>query len=469
MSKTLKVLLIDDDDLLRRSISSAFRADGWTVHESKPIADPSELLSAGWNVVIYELAADRGYNFDLARALTKESPKTKVVVTSTYPGASAALEAISCGAYDYLGKPLNEETLRLLSSRLTQRFTAASNFAVRHQLSEHSQSDGLLVGRCYSFIEVMKQVGRVAPTSLPVLLTGESGTGKEVIATTLHQRSNRHDRPFIALNCGAIPAELIESELFGHERGSFTGAERGRQGLWAEAAGGTIFLDEITETSLAFQVKLLRAIQHGEIRRVGSNEIQMLDVRVIAASNRDVEKEVLAGRFRQDLFYRLNAVSIQLPPLRERREDIPPLIEAFLPRLSGRTKPRFSQEVIEIFNQYSWPGNVRELEHAVVRAVAMCDGTVLAHDLPEHIRKQPESITVTSNDDLDCQPTEDWLTLEDMEAEYVARALGHTKWNKQATARLLKIDRKTLDRMIKRHDIIQLFGPRQTPQDRRAA
>ena len=229
----------------------------------------------------------------------------------------------------------------------------------------------------------MKQVGRVAATSLPVLLTGESGTGKEVVASALHQHSQRSEGSFVAVNCGAIPSELIESELFGHVRGSFTGADRDRRGLWEEADGGTVFLDEITETAPAFQVKLLRALQEGEIRRVGSNQTQKLDVRVIAASNRDVEGEVKAGRFRQDLFYRLNAVSIVLPPLRERREDILPLTRYFSERVySLNSSVSFSPEALVLLEAYAWPGNIRELENAVVRAAAMCDGTIRAQDLP---------------------------------------------------------------------------------------
>lgn len=469
MSKTLKALVIDDDDLALQSISSVFRAGGWSVHESKRTAEPFELLlSGGWNVVIYELAPDCGYSFELARLLAKGSPDCKVVVTSNDPSASEAFEAITCGAYEYLGKPLDERAIRLLSSRFSQRFNATSDSVLIDQFKEHSRSDRLLVGRSNSFIDVMKQVGRIAGTSLPVLLTGESGTGKEVVATALHQRSNRADRPFVAVNCSAIPAELIESELFGHQRGSFTGAERDRQGLWEEAASGTIFLDEITETSPAFQVKLLRAIQHGEVRRVGSNRMQQLDVRVIAASNRDVEKEVEAGRFRQDLFYRLNAVSIRLPTLRERREDIPLLIEAFVP-VSGRKKLKFSLEAIEMLHRYPWPGNVRELEHAVTRSVAMCDGTVLAQDLPERIRNHWDSITKTRNGDLGYGQAQDWPSLENVEADYVARALAHSNWNKQATARLLHIDRKTLERMIKRHNIVRVSEKEDTVHDRQAA
>jgi transcriptional regulator with GAF, ATPase, and Fis domain len=267
----------------------------------------------------------------------------------------------------------------------------------------------------------------------------------------------RAEKPFVAVNCGAIPAELIESELFGHMKGSFTGADRDRRGLWEEADGGSVFLDEITETSPAFQVKLLRALQEGEIRRVGSNRTQQVDVRVIAASNRDVEGEVKAGRFRQDLFYRLNAVSIVLPPLRERREDILPLAKSFVEQVySLNPSVTFAPAALELLERYTWPGNIRELENAVVRAAAMCDGTIRIQDLPERVRHQnqeeagPNGAEQTNARQVEAQ---EWPALAEVEGRYVARVLAHTRGNKQAAARLLGVDRKTLDRMIKRHNI----------------
>lgn len=302
----------------------------------------------------------------------------------------------------------------------------------------------------------MKQVGRVAKTDLPVLLTGESGTGKELVASALHRRSLRADKPFVAVNCGAIPAELIESELFGHVRGSFTGAERDRRGLWEEASDGTVFLDEITETTPAFQVKLLRAVQEGEIRRVGSNQTQRIDVRVIAASNRDVEHEVAAGRFRKDLFYRLNTVSIVLPPLRERREDILPLAKRFAEEVYSLSPAvKFSAEALTALEDYPWPGNIRELENAVIRAVAMCDGVIRPQDLPELVRNYrvshlpEEEIATEDGPAID----DEWPSLATLEGRYVARVLARTRGNKQVAARLLEVDRKTLDRMIQRHNI----------------
>jgi transcriptional regulator with GAF, ATPase, and Fis domain len=311
---------------------------------------------------------------------------------------------------------------------------------------------------------LMKLVGRVAPTDLPMLITGESGTGKEMVARAIHRRSHRSEQPFIAVNCGAIPAELIESELFGHVRGSFTGAERDRRGLWEEADGGTVFLDEITETTPAFQVKLLRALQEGEIRRVGSNQTQSVDVRVIAASNRDVDREVGQGRFRRDLLYRLNAVTINLPPLRERPEDILPLAKRFAERVrpSDDTPIVFSRAALQLLERYSWPGNIRELENAVVRAAALCDQTIRPEDLPERVRQGEAAVsenveraatTTTTTTAAASSQEEQWLLLEEVEKRYVTRVLEHTNGNKQAAARLLGIDRKTIERMVKRYNI----------------
>ena len=304
----------------------------------------------------------------------------------------------------------------------------------------------------------MKLVGRVAATNLPVLITGESGTGKEIVARAIHRRSARADQPFVAVNCGALPAELIESELFGHVRGSFTGATVDRRGLWQEADRGTVFLDEITETTLAFQVKLLRALQEGEIRRVGSNQTQRVDVRVVAATNRDAEEEVREGRFRQDLLYRLNAVTIHLPPLRERREDIRPLAKYFAERTIGaQARPiTFSKEALWLLENYDWPGNIRELENAIVRAAALCDQLVRPEDLPERVRRSfktanPESTAApfanaNGGDEL-------LLPLAELERRHILRVLARTGGNKQAAARILGIDRTTLQRKLERYDL----------------
>jgi DNA-binding NtrC family response regulator len=323
-------------------------------------------------------------------------------------------------------------------------------------------SDIDLVGVSSAFVEVMKLVGRVAATNLPVLITGESGTGKEVVARAIHRRSPRSARPFVAVNCGAIPAELIESELFGHVKGSFTGAHADRRGLWQEADGGTVFLDEISETSPAFQVKLLRALQEREIRRVGSNQTVRVDVRVIAASNRDVDQEMREGRFRQDLLYRLNAVTLHLPPLRERREDILPLARYFAERMAESSDTScisFSRDAVQLLENYDWPGNIRELENAIVRAAALCDQAVRPEDLPERVRNFSASHAAQAHAkaprDGSDDDGEDLLSLAEVEGRHIFRVLARTGGNKQAAARVLGIDRTTLQRKLERYNTEQ--------------
>jgi len=293
-----------------------------------------------------------------------------------------------------------------------------------------------LVGRSQAFFEILKQLSRVSNTNFPVLLTGENGTGKKLVAAAIHERSERRDQPFVSVNCSSIPAEMIERELFGYAQG---------RGLWEAANGGTLFINEITSTSISLQEKLLDAWQTGEITRTGPGNRQKVDVRLIAASNRNVEKEVAAGRFRNDLFYRLGAVTIALPPLRERPEDIPPLAQGFADRVYRFNSPaKFSTEALTSLTRYNWPGNIRELERAVVCAASICDDTVQLKDLPQHVRDHGSA---------DQSGSEEWVPLSKIEGRYVARVLQHTGGNKQAAARVLRIDRKTLDRMIKRHQI----------------
>jgi len=299
-----------------------------------------------------------------------------------------------------------------------------------------------IIGRSRAFVEVVKQVGRTADTNAPVLLTGESGTGKKLVASTIHNHSSRRDQPFVTVNCASIPAESIESELFG----------RDRRGFFEDADGGTIFLTEITKTTPSLQEKLLHFLQTGEITRAGSNDVLKVDVRVIAASNHNVEQEVVAGRFGNELFERLSEVSIVLPPLRERPEDIPLLAQSFADRVySLSPSVNFANEALALLEKYNWPGNIRELENAVVRAVAICDGTIRAKDLPERVRNYGiQDQTVITEPEA---ANDDWVTLSVIEGRYVAQVLEHTRGNKQAAARVLAVDRKTLDRMIKRHHI----------------
>jgi len=464
----MQALVIDDEPQVRGFVSQVLRDEGLEVSEADSAETAFEMLREGkWSLVFCDVILGGADGYSVLRRFKEELPQTKVVLMTGRGSAVGALDATAFGAYDYLLKPFSVESLQQVSRAISERLAHRPHHRlISHKGARAYESDVDLVGRSGALIEVMKQVGRVAGTNLAVLLTGESGTGKEVVASALHQRSNRAQKSFVAVNCGAIPAELIESELFGHIRGSFTGADRDRRGLWEEADGGTVFLDEITETTPSFQVKLLRALQEGEIRKVGSNQTQKVDVRVIAASNRDVEEEVNAGRFRQDLFYRLNVVSIVLPPLRDRREDVLPLAQCFAKRVySLNAAVELSPEALVLLEKYSWPGNIRELENAVVRAVAMCGGTIRPQDLPERIRNYSEAGASGGGKLTDVEDTEaeeEWVSLAEIEGRYVKRMLEYKKGNKQASARLLGVDRKTLDRMIKRHNI-DLINPGHFP------
>ncbi|MDT5120574.1 MAG: two-component system, NtrC family, response regulator HydG [Acidobacteriota bacterium] len=471
--KKLQALVIDDDQQIREFVSAVLRDDRWNVAEAETAERAYEMLDERrWSLVFCDVMLGGEDGFAVLRRFTEEQPDAQVVLMTGHGSAVGALDATAFGAYDYLLKPFGISEVLTLAGAVRERSISRRAHARRDKsedpLPRGYISDIDLVGRSAAFVNLMKLVGRVAPTDLPMLITGESGTGKEVVARAIHRRSRRAARPFIAVNCGAIPAELIESELFGHVRGAFTGAERDRRGLWEEADGGTVFLDEITETTPTFQVKLLRALQEGEIRRVGSNQTQSIDVRVIAASNRNVETEVSDGRFRQDLLYRLNAVTINLPPLRERPEDIQPLVMRFAERVrpSDDTPIVFSRAALRLLEQYAWPGNIRELENAVVRAAALCDQTVRPEDLPERVRKNTAAAAANVEETsaaASSQP-EQWLTLEEVEQRYVARVLVHTGGNKQAAARLLGVDRKTIERMIKRHNINPVKTTRATSQ-----
>jgi two-component system response regulator AtoC len=455
----MHALVVDDESQVRKFVGDVLKDDGWEVTEADSAEHAFEMLRyRDWSVVFCDVMLGGADGFSVLRRFKDELPETKVVLMTGHASGAGALDATAFGAYDYLLKPFGLEELQSLSRTFSERPAKrpAHRVVSGAGVTSLQGSDINLVGRSTAFIEIMKQVGRVASTNLPVLLTGESGTGKELIASALHLRSERSGKAFLSFNCGAVSPEMIESELFGQVNGSLTGADQDRRGLWEEADGGTVFLDEVTETTPAFQVKLLRALQENEIRRVGSNALDKVDVRVIAASDRDVEEEVKAGRFREDLFYRLNAVAIALPPLRERREDILPLAKSFVERVyTLNPTVDFSSEALEMLEGYAWPGNIRELENAVVRAAALCQGTIRAQDLPERIRNyRGETVSeVASHDAFQACTTEEWLSLAEVEGRYVTSVLAHTNGNKQAAARLLGIDRKTLERKVKRYKI----------------
>ena len=455
MRAKLQALVIDDDPDITSLLAEVLGQEGWEVKEAGSAEEAFEQITdRPWGAVFCDIRLGGNEDgFAVLHRFKQQMPAAPVVLMTGYASALGALDASSFGAYDYILKPFDIDDVQTISHALKEQVLNYHRRRVRSPISAtRYQPVSNVIGRSSAFIDVMKKVGRFASTDLPVLLTGESGTGKEVIASSLHSRSSRRDFPFIPVNCGAISVDLIESELFGHVKGAFTGADRDRQGLWSAADKGTVFLDEITETTPAFQVKLLRALQQGEIRPVGSNETVRVDVRVIAASNRNVEEEVRAGRFREDLFYRLNAVSIRLPPLRERREDILLLARSFAEQVFSLKAPvTFSVEAIELLQRYPWPGNIRELENAVVLATALCNGTVRAHNLPDRVKNYSPDVNADASKPAESQG--EIVTLALMERRYVREVLNHTSGNKQAASRLLGIDRKRLDRIIKRHNI----------------
>ncbi|HTH51855.1 MAG TPA: sigma-54 dependent transcriptional regulator, partial [Pyrinomonadaceae bacterium] len=397
-----------------------------------------------WPLVFCDVRLGDGSGYDVLREFNLQQPNTRFVVMTGHGTAAGALDATATGAYDYLLKPFKIDDI-LTIARVTREQSARRSPVAAESDGEAYLSDLPLIGGSPEFVECMKLVGRVAATDLPLLICGESGTGKEVVARAVHLRSDRQMGPFVTVNCGAIPSELIETELFGHAKGSFTGADRERVGLWEMATTGTLFLDEITETSPLFQVKLLRALQEGEIRRVGSNRTIRVDVRVIAATNRDIDVEVSEGRFRQDLLFRLNAVMIELPPLRKRGSDIRLLAEHFAREFGGEAR-QFSAAAIATLDRYDWPGNIRELENAVQHAISLSDGAIYPEHLPARLREEPTTPQRRSDD----QAAGDWPTLDLVELDYVKRVLAHTGGNKVAAARILNIDRKTLSRILER-------------------
>lgn len=461
-SPSLEALVIDDEPQISDFIAQLLDLDGWKVSSAQNAEQALKMLhERRWLLVFCDVILGGTDGYVVLRRFTEEQPDARFVLMTGHGSAAGALDATAIGAYDYLVKPFTVDDILNISKQVREQFQLRSKQEKfeGETVSSSYESDIPLIGKSPKFVECLKLVGRVAPTNLPVLITGESGTGKEVVARAIHRRSSRASGAFVTVNCGAIPVELIESELFGHAKGSFTGAERERLGLWEEADAGTIFLDEITETSPLFQVKLLRALQEGEIRRVGSNRTIKVDVRVIAATNRNIEEEVKENRFRQDLMYRLNAVSIDLPSLRERIEDIPLLAEHFAKQIrpTGGRATKFSSEAIQMLKRYDWRGNIRELENAVLHAVTLSEDIVYPEHLPARIRFFSETPRKTEkceeSETTHQKPHGQWLSLAEMEEEYVAEVLEHTEGNKQAAARILNIDRKTLTRIIGRSNL----------------
>jgi len=443
----LCALVVDDEPEVRRVISRVLEDGGWIVSEAESAARAKELLDArSWLLIFLDKCLPDGDGLSILQTITKQHSETSVVMITGQGSYNEAILAMTSGALNYLSKPFTipevREQIERCLARLGQEEARPTSWPSPHV------EEGL-VARSARMIEIGVQLQRVAKTDISAFIVGPTGTGKELIARELHRLSARASSPFVTVNCGAISPQLIESELFGHVRGAFTGADRDRKGLLEEANGGTIFLDEIAETLPVFQVKLLRALQQGEIRKVGSNNVIEVDVRVIAATNRDICDEVEAGRFRMDLFYRLNSCMLEIPALKERPEDILPLVEYFS-ACAGRPV-LFSESVMTALRNYTWPGNVRELENAVMTAVKTCDGIVQLRDLPKRMR-QATSTSTNAEAEVLIGRSEEFLPLREATRNYIKKVMAHTGGNKSAAARILGVSYRSMFRMLKTGD-----------------
>jgi len=449
------VLIVDDEESMRHLLSLILRDHGW---EARAVAGGEEALrelrARDYDLVLSDVRMPGMDGITLLRKAREQKPDLTFIAMSAYGSHDAALEAMKAGAYDYVSKPFRPDEVVLVIRKAEERERLwRENRRLRGELAREYRVDNL-VGQSEAMAELLRQVRRVAPAKTTVLLEGESGTGKELVARALHDLSPRAGLPFVAVNCGAMPAELMESELFGHVKGAFTDASRDKRGLAAEADGGTLFLDEIGELPLLLQVKLLRFLQDEEIRRVGDTRSQKVDVRVVAASARDLSVAVARSEFRQDLLYRLDVVRLRLPPLRERQGDIPVLARHFLERFA-RMRPGpplrgLSAEALEALAAYRWPGNVRELEHAVERAVILAEGPELREeDLPEGVRSPPPAPPpVPEGQELSVKRQGRAL-----EEALIRRALLRTGGNRTRAAALLELSYRALLYKIKEYGI----------------
>lgn len=447
-----KILVIDDDAVARELLADALKKDG---HEVESFSNGTDALARGqqtvFDLVLTDIRMGTVDGLTVLREFKRFSPDTSIVLLTAFGSLEGAIEGIKQGAFDYLAKPFRKEEVKLVVQRaLDHCKLVRENKRFRVELKEKEEWSPL-VGSSPAMLDVYKLVARVSESRSTVLLQGESGTGKELIARAIHANSPRRDKPFIPVNCGALPDTLLESEMFGHEKGAFTGAVGLKAGLFEAATGGTLFLDEIGELGPALQVKLLRVMQDQEVRRVGGTASVKVDVRIIAATNRDLEHLVKEDKFRDDLFYRLNVVRITLPSLVDRKEDIPMLAHHFLQKYVGGTPSGvrgFLPETMALLKEYRWPGNVRELENAVERAVSLSHGPLVTpDDLPESIRTaaplEAKATSVSEGDEV-C------LTLEEVEKRHLIRVLKEMKGNKVKAAKILGIDRRTLYRMAER-------------------
>jgi DNA-binding NtrC family response regulator len=446
-----RVLLIEDDETLAGLLARVLRTDTYQVD----ILESGESMPTGAKLGTYDVVltdvhlAGKITGHDVLKRVRESNPTMPVILMTAYADIEGAMNAVSQGAYDYLAKPIEPTELRRMLSEAIARRRLSESKKPQTDARESAAVDAQIVGSAPAMIEVYKTVAQVAPTTATVLIVGESGTGKELVARAIHAKSPRAQKPFVAVNCAALPESILESELFGHEKGAFTGAAASKRGLFEEANGGTLFLDEVGDISPKMQVQLLRVLQEGEIRRVGGTDTVKVDARVVAATNRDLKADVAAGRFREDLYFRLQVVTVRVPPLRERKQDIKLLVHHFLAKHADRLKrpvPRVANDALEALEAYAFPGNVRELSHIVERAMLLArEGAITLADLPAEIKGNGKAAAGGMSGLAD-----DWPTLAVLDRRYIDRVLARTGGNKTRAAEVLGIDRRTLNRMFAR-------------------
>ncbi|MEP0548019.1 MAG: sigma-54 dependent transcriptional regulator [Rhodothermales bacterium] len=441
------VLVVDDEPHVLKTVEAALRAFGYAVEAFARPQDAVAAVAAGgpgrYDLALVDLMMRPMNGLEVLDHLRERAPETPVVIVTAHGTVETAVEAVKRGAFHYLAKPFELDELRLLAERAVEHGRLRREVVrLRAELAS-DRSGTAIVTRDPAFRETLDLAERVAESPLPVLIQGESGTGKELVAALVHARSGRAKGPLVKVNCAALPESLLESELFGHTKGAFTGAMKDRQGRFETAHGGTLFLDEIGEIPTSVQAKLLRVLQEKTFERVGESQPRKVDVRVITATNRNLEAAMREGTFREDLYYRLNGVRLRLPPLRERPDDVPLLVTHFAARAAeryGDAVPEVGAEAMRALRAYAWPGNVRELENVVERAVLLArGGAVEVRHLPEELREVPEE-------------AEGSLTLEDVERRHIARVLAQSDGYEEA-ARVLGIDPATLWRKRKRYDL----------------
>jgi DNA-binding NtrC family response regulator len=450
MPSPVPILVVDDDEVTCSLLEEVLSKEGYEVEKA---LNGAEAIAKGaqtaYEVVLTDIKMAGVDGMEVLHSYRKKNPETIVIMMTAFGSIETAIGAIKEGAYDYVSKPFKLDEIKLTIRRaLEQKRLTEENLLYRRELISKYQLENI-VGRTPAMLQVYKTIARVADTRSTVLLVGESGTGKELVARAIHFNSPRAAKPFVAVDCGSLAETLLESELFGHVRGAFTGAVASKKGLFEEADGGTCFLDEVGDIGLAMQAKLLRVLQEHEIKRVGSTEPIKIDVRIVAATNKNLEELVDEKRFREDLFYRLNVVAIHLPPLRERAEDIPLLANHFLNKYAAENKKSISQispAALELFSAYRWPGNVRELENVIERSVTLSrHSVILPEDLPRRIRAEKK--------DDPAQALPSHLPLAELEKLYIQKILQETGGNKKKTAEILGIDRRTLYRMASRYGL----------------